>query len=75
MSGANYHISSGQDLESERQLKVSIILNLFSNLRSNEQTLADFINSIPTTSEESNVNISDAISIYSYLIVNLPEFA
>ena len=58
LSGANYHISLCQILESERRLKVSDILNLFSQQPSFKQTaLQNFIQSFSPEDEYHSDNI------------------
>ena len=52
MSGAQYHISYCQILESERRIKLSSILKLFSNQASTEElSISEFIGSFSTSSE------------------------
>ena len=77
MSGANYHISYCQVLESERRLKVSTILNLFSNLHSNELTLANFISSFSATTDDTqpDTNTPYDINIYSSVILKLSDIS
>ena len=77
MSGANYHISCCQVLESERRLKVSTILNLFSNLHSNELTLANFISSFSATTDDTqpDTNTPYDINIYSSVILKLSDIS
>ena len=48
MSGANYHVSYLQILESERRLKVVNILRLFSNQNDSSTSLQEFIQIIFT---------------------------
>ena len=57
MSGANYHISYLQILESERRLKVSNILHMFPSLTvSSTSTLKEFIQSFsPMNSEGTDI--------------------
>ena len=72
MSGANYHISYCQVLESERRLKVSTILNIFSNQQSN-LTLAEFIKSFSAPPDETDNDTSVDISLYFPAISNLSD--
>ena len=71
MSGANYHISYCQVLESERRLKVSTILKLFSNQESSP-TLAEFIKSFSGPTDESTTDTSLDTDLYISLVENLP---
>ena len=77
MSGGNYHISYCQLLESERRLKVSTILNLFSNLHSNELTLANFISSFSATTDDTqpDINTPYDTNIYSSVILKLSDIS
>ena len=75
MSGANYHISYCQILESERRLKVSTILNVFSNRHSNDLTLSDFISSFSTTPDVTASDTSIDIDIYSTVLFSLSDIS
>ena len=59
MSGANYHVSYLQILESERRLKVSNILSLFSDQIVSTTSLQEFIqsfSSLDSTDSTSDVH-------------------
>ena len=75
MSGANYKISYCQILESERRLKVSTILNVFSNRHSNDLTLSDFISSFSTTTDDTASDTSIDIDIYSTVLFSLSDIS
>ena len=75
MSGANYHISYCQILESERRLKVSTILNIFSNRQSNDLTLSDFISSFSATTDDTTTDTSSDIDIYLNVIFGLSDIS
>ena len=65
MSGANYHVSYLQILESERRLKVSNILSLFSNQNVSSTSLQEFIQ----TFSPSDIAVSSSeVDIGPYLI-------
>ena len=58
MSGANYHVSYLQIIESERRLKVSNILRLFSNQNDSSTSLQEFIQSFsPSDSADSTSEV------------------
>ena len=75
MSGAKYNISYCQVLESERRLEVSTILKLFTNLHSNELTLANFISSFSATTDDiqPDTNTPYDMKIYSAVILKLSD--
>ena len=75
MSGANYHISYCQILESERRLKVSTMLNVFSNRHSNDLTLSVFISSFSTTPVDTASDTSIDIDIYSIVLFSLSDIS
>ena len=65
ISGANYHISYCQVLESEHRLKVSTILKLFSNQESSP-TLAEFIKSFSGPTDEFTTDTSLDLDLSSF---------
>ena len=77
MSGANYHIYYCQFLESERRLKVSTILNLFSSLHSNELNIANFISSFSATTDDTqpDINTPYDTNIYPFVILKLNDIS
>ena len=65
MSGANYHVSYLQILESERRLKVSNILSLFSDQIVSTTSLQEFIqsfSSLDSTYSTSDVDLDPFLS-------------
>ena len=65
MSGANYHVSYLQILESERRLKVSNILSLFSDQIVSTTSLQEFIqsfSSLDSTDSTSDVDLDPFLS-------------
>ena len=60
MSGSNYHVSYGQILETERRLKISSVLKLFSQEPSSkENNLGSFIKSFTPKEDVCNSPIID----------------
>ena len=85
MAGSNYHISYIQILESERRLKLSNILKMFSDRQDSSQSIQTFVNSFtspPTTSSDDQIvvepfldGIGDILSIeYSQQILQSLAF-
>ena len=70
MSGSNYHVSYLQILESERRLKVSNILSLFSNQTVSSTSLQEFIqsfSSLDSLDSSSEVDLDPFLSAISDL--------
>ena len=63
MSGANYHVSDLQILESERRLKVSNILSLFSDQIVSTTSLQEFIQSFSSLDVDLDPFLSRLIDI------------
>ena len=85
MAGSNYHISYIQILESERRLKLSNILKMFSDRQDSSQSIQTFVNSFTspaTTSSDDQIvvepfldGIGDILSIeYSQQILQSLAF-
>ena len=67
MSGANYHISYLQILETERRLKVSNILKLFSEQsQTNSLSIQMFVQSFTSMTAET-IETTDSINLEPYL--------
>ena len=65
MSGANYHVSYLQILESERRLKVSNILSLISNQNVSSTSLQELIQSFSPSDIE---DFSSEVDLDPYLV-------
>ena len=59
MSGSNYHVSYLQILESERRLKVSNILSMFSNQTISTTSLQEFIRSFSSLKDSDSIDEVD----------------
>ena len=67
MSGAQYNITLCQILETERRIKLSGILKLFSRLTNRPDSLREFFESFSNTSYEDDSSVIDLTS-YSHLL-------
>ena len=68
VSGANYHVSYLQILESERRLKVSNILSLFSDQIVSTTSLQEFIQSFSSLDSTDSISDVDLDPFLSCLI-------
>ena len=68
MAGAQYHISYCQILESERRIKLSSILKLFSYQASTEElSITEFIGSFSTPSEHQYfLDVSRRLDVFNW---------